>query len=277
MHGPAGVVEALRVAHGSHVDLGKVEPASTPHAPGDRPTTEAAVAPLHVELATWQDRLWAEERRSLLVILQGLDASGKDGTVKHVFGGVNPEAVSVTAFKMPDPTESAHDFLWRAHRAAPAAGTIAIWNRSHYEDVLAARVTGIVPETVWRGRYDLINAFESILAHGGTAVVKFFLHISPDEQRRRFEERLADPTKRWKFRAGDLEVRRHWGAYRQAYEDALVRTSTPQAPWYVIPADHKWYRNWAVSTVLVETLRNLAPAYPASPDEGPPPAVPDVR
>jgi PPK2 family polyphosphate:nucleotide phosphotransferase len=254
--------ERWRVRPGSHVDLDAIDPGSTPGAPGGKHKTEEAVAPLHAELARLQELLYAEHRRSLLVVLQALDAAGKDGTVRHVFQGVNPQGTQVHSFKAPAGEELLHDFLWRVHRAVPAAGEIGIFNRSHYEDVLAARVRGLVPETVWRPRYDLINGFESLLAHGGTTVVKLHLHISRQEQRERLEERLRDPDKRWKFRLADLADRKLWPEYRIAYEEALSRTSTDQAPWYVIPADHKWYRNWAVSQILIATLASLDPRYP---------------
>jgi len=248
------------------VKLADVDPASTSGAPGDREATEAAIPALHDEFGRLQDRLWAENRRSLLVVLQAMDSGGKDGTVRHVFGGVNPQATRVTAFKQPTPLELRHDFLWRVHQAVPAAGEIGIFNRSHYEDVLVVRVHGLVPEDEWRARYKLINAFEETVHHGGTKLVKLYLHISKDEQRRRLEERLELPDKRWKFRADDLKERALWDDYQAAYEDALNATSTEHAPWYVIPADHKWYRNWAVSRVLIETLRELDPKYPQPPD-----------
>jgi PPK2 family polyphosphate:nucleotide phosphotransferase len=214
------------------------------------------------ELGELQDRLWAENRRSLLVVLQAMDTGGKDSTIKHVFSGVNPQATRATAFKQPTPPELRHDFLWRVHLAVPAAGEIGIFNRSHYEDVLIARVHRLVPESVWRPRYELINDFEKTLHHSGTTIVKLFLHISKDEQERRLQKRLHRPDKRWKFSPADLEERSYWDDYHVAYEDALNRTSTAYAPWYVIPANHKWYRNWAVSRILIDTLRALDPRYP---------------
>ena len=217
---------------------------------------------LQLRLADLQDRLWAESRRSLLVVLQAMDAGGKDGTIKHVFRGVNPQGCRVQSFKEPTHLELAHDFLWRVHRAAPRAGEIGIFNRSHYEDVLITRVHGLVPEKVWRERYDLINSFEELLGHGGTTIVKLFLHISKGEQRKRFDSRLHEPRKRWKFQPSDLTERERWAAYQEAYADALTATSTASAPWYVIPADRKWYRNWAVSRVLIDTLEHMDPHYP---------------
>lgn len=264
--------ERWRVRPGSRVDLDAIDPASTGGAPGGKHKTEETLPALHAELARLQELLYAEHRRSLLVVLQALDAGGKDGTVRHVFQGVNPQGTRVHSFKAPAGEELEHDFLWRVHRAVPGAGEIGVFNRSHYEDVLAARVRGLVPEKVWRPRYELINGFESPLAHGGTTVVKLHLHISPQEQRERLEERLRDPDKRWKFQVADLADRSLWPQYRSAYEEAISRTSTEQAPWYVIPADHKWYRNWAVSRILIATLTSLDPRYP-QPSEVLPTAV----
>jgi len=258
-------VDRWRVHPGAQVQLNRRDPASTAGAPGDHARTEQATLPLHTELFALQDRLWAEARRSLLVVLQGLDASGKDGTVKHVFQGVNPQGTTVTSFKEPTPEEKAHDFLWRVHKRTPPAGVIAVFNRSHYEDVLVVRVHDLVPESVWRARYDHINAFEQNLADAGTTIVKFFLHVSFEEQGRRLQSRLDQPDKRWKARASDFAERKHWDAYRSAYHDVLERTSTDVAPWFVIPADHKWYRNWVVSQVLLHTLETMDPRYPDPP------------
>jgi PPK2 family polyphosphate:nucleotide phosphotransferase len=250
------------VKPGHHVDLGKLDPGSTEGAPGGRAETEAAIPPLLEELADLQDRLWAEASRSLLVVLQAMDAAGKDGTIKHVFRGVNPQGTRVTSFKEPTSLELAHDFLWRVHQATPRGGEIGIFNRSHYEDVLITRVHGLVPEATWKARYGLINSFEALLAQGGTTVIKLFLHISKEEQAERFDARRKDPNKRWKFQPGDLAEREHWDDYQVAYADALRATTTDAAPWYVVPADHKWYRNWAVSCILIDTLRAIDPQYP---------------
>jgi PPK2 family polyphosphate:nucleotide phosphotransferase len=251
-----------KVEPGHRVDLDDYRTESTDGAPGNRTDTEAVLPVLQVELASLQDRLWAESRRSLLVVLQAMDAGGKDGTIKHVFRGVNPQGCRVQSFKEPTHLELAHDFLWRVHRAAPRQGEIGIFNRSHYEDVLITRVHGLIEEKVWRRRYDLINSFEALLSHGGTTVIKLFLHISKAEQRKRFDSRLHEPRKRWKFQPSDLAERERWDAYQEAYADALSATSTEDAPWYVIPADRKWYRNWAVSRVLIETLDRIDPQYP---------------
>jgi PPK2 family polyphosphate:nucleotide phosphotransferase len=200
-----------------------------------------------------------------LVVLQGPDAAGKDGTISHVFTGINPQGARVASFKEPTGEELAHDFLWRIHRQVPRAGEIGIFNRSHYEDVLVARVDKLAPPSVWRARYGHINAFEHLLTDGGTTVVKFFLHISYEEQGRRLQDRLDRPDKRWKLTRSDLTERGHWQDYVEAYAEAIARTSTEIAPWYVIPADHKWFRNWAVSKVLVEALEALDPRYPEPP------------
>jgi PPK2 family polyphosphate:nucleotide phosphotransferase len=254
------------VQPGSRPHLDAIDPAATPGLKGGRAAATAALEKDRDALVDLQGRLWAEARRSLLVVLQGMDASGKDGTVKHVFSGVNPQGTRVTSFKEPSPEELAHDFLWRVHRAVPGAGEIGIFNRSQYEDVLAARVRKLVPEKVWRARYPQIVAFEEMLSANGVRVVKCFLHISAGEQRKRLQERLADPTKCWKFRVGDLDDRKLWGDYMAAYGDALEHTSSAAAPWYVIPADHKWYRNWAISRILLDTLTEMDPKYPERPD-----------
>lgn len=251
-----------RVPPGHKVDLGRTDPSSTDGAPGDRAATEQAVEPLLTELAELQDRLRAEGRRSVLVVLQGIDASGKDGTISHVFRGFNPLGTRAVAFKEPTPLELAHDFLWRVHAEVPRAGEVVIFNRSHYEDVLAVRVRRLEPERAWRVRYHQINEFEALLASSGTTTVKFYLHISRAEQSRRFEDRRERPDKQWKWRESDLVDTAHWDEYMSAFTDMLEKTSTGTAPWYVVPADHKWYRNWVVSRVLTSVLRDLDPRYP---------------
>ncbi|HZQ35201.1 MAG TPA: PPK2 family polyphosphate kinase, partial [Dehalococcoidia bacterium] len=210
-----------------------------------------------LRLRDLQERLHVDGRHALLLVLQGMDTSGKDGTVKHLSGGFSLLGARLAAFAAPTPAELRHDFLWRVHAQAPAHGMVGIFNRSHYEDVLVARVHKLVPEAIWRERYAQINAFEALLAASGTTIVKCYLHISKEEQRQRLLARLDAPDKRWKFDPGDLAERRHWDEYRAAYEEALSRCSTEQAPWYIVPADHKWYRNYAVTRLLVEALERL--------------------
>jgi PPK2 family polyphosphate:nucleotide phosphotransferase len=251
---------ALQVRPGGRVDLSKVDPAET-H--GRTKAKSAAELEAGLErLSDLQDRIWAEGRHKVLVVLQGIDAAGKDGTLRHVMSAFNPQGCPVTSFKAPSSEELAHDYLWRVHRAVPGKGEIGVFNRSHYEDVLVVRVHGLVPEEVWSRRYDEINAFERLLANEGTTIVKFFLYIDRDEQRARFQARLDDPTKRWKFRLGDLEERKRWDEYIAAFEDVLERCSTDVAPWYLIPANHKWFRNLAVARILADTLDDLKPRYP---------------
>jgi PPK2 family polyphosphate:nucleotide phosphotransferase len=209
-----------------------------------------------------QNVLYAEGKHALLIVLQAMDAGGKDGTIRHVMGGLNPQGVHVASFKVPTPRELAHDFLWRIHQRTPGRGEIAIFNRSHYEDVLVVRVHNLVPEEVWSARYEHINAFERLLADSGVTILKFFLHISKEEQKERFEKRLRDPRKNWKFARGDLRERALWDDYMAAFEDALSRCSTDWAPWYIVPADRKWYRNLIISRILVETLKSLDMRYP---------------
>ena len=228
----------------------------------DRKSAEKEFRQLRSEFVELQRRLHAEDRRKLLIVLQAMDAGGKDGTIRHVTQGVNPQGVRVTSFKVPTAEELAHDFLWRVHKAVPAAGMIGIFNRSHYEDVLAVRVKDLLPESVWRPRYDEINQFEEILCHSGTTILKFYLHISKKEQKKRFQTRLDDPAKHWKFSLGDLEMRKKWDDYMAAYEEMLNRCTTGHANWYAIPADQKWYRNLAVVRVIVDALQRLDLQYP---------------
>jgi PPK2 family polyphosphate:nucleotide phosphotransferase len=252
--------DALRAQPGRRIRLRDLD---TSNAHGW--TKEAAGPALDEQLerlTDLQDRLWAEGKRAVLVVLQGIDAAGKDGTIKKVMTAFNPQGCPVTSFKVPSSEELAHDYLWRVHKAVPRRGEIGIFNRSHYEEVLIVRVHGLVPRSVWRSRYDEINAFEAHLAANGTTIVKFFLSISKDEQRERFQARYDDPTKRWKFSMGDLDERERWDDYQAAFDDALSKTSTDVAPWYVIPADRKWFRNLAVATILADTMAGLKPRYP---------------
>jgi len=228
---------------------------------------EKALAAIRHRIEELQLALGAEQRRSLLVVLQGRDTSGKDGVIKNVFGDLNPMYCQVTSFKRPTPLELRHDFLWRAHQAVPAAGMIGIFNRSHYEDVLVVRVHGLVPEALWRKRYQHINDFERMLADHGTTILKFALHISREEQRQRLEDRLADDQKNWKFEAGDLKERGLWDEYTTAYQDMLELTSTDAAPWYLVPGDKKTARDLLIGEVVVETLERMAPQYPTADPE----------
>ena len=228
----------------------------------DKGEAEAAFDANRERLAELQEVLYAEGKHALLIVFQAMDAGGKDSTIRHVMRGVNPQGIFVKSFKTPTPEELAHDFLWRVHPHTPGKGQIAIFNRSHYEDVLIVRVNELVPRDVWQARYDHINAFERLLADSGITICKFFLHISKDEQKERFQDRLNEPDKHWKFSKGDLPVREQWDQYMHAYEDAITRCNTPWAPWYIIPADKKWYRNLVVSRILVETLESLKMRYP---------------
>ncbi len=213
-------------------------------------------------MADLQYRLYAENQRALLIILQGMDTSGKDGTVRHVMSGLNPQGCRVTSFKVPSSEEASHDFLWRIHQAMPARGEIGIFNRSHYEDVLVVRVHELVPKSVWSARYDQINAFEKLMSENGVTILKFFLHISKDEQMERLNQRLGDSTKNWKINPADFKERERWGDYVEAYESALGRCNSSAAPWFIIPSNKKWFRNLAVSQIVVETLERMNPKFP---------------
>ena len=226
---------------------------------------EALLTEQLVDLDSLQNVLYAEQKRSVLVVLQAIDAGGKDGTIRHVFSGVNPQGCNVTSFKIPSELEASHDFLWRIHAAVPRRGMIEIFNRSHYESVLVERVKKLVPESVWSKRFEQINQFEAMLASEGTTIIKFFLHISKKEQKRRMLERLEVKDKNWKFNIGDLKDRSLWDEYMKAYDDAIERCSTTDAPWYVVPSDHKWFRNYVISDVLVRTMRAMKLQYPAAP------------
>ena len=217
---------------------------------------------LEVRLAELQEKLYAQSTQSLLVVLQAMDAGGKDGTIKKVFESVNPQGVRVSSFKAPNPNDLGHDFLWRIHEQTPLNGYIGIFNRSHYEDVLIVRVNELIPRKMWEKRYDHINNFEKLLADSGTRILKFYLHISKDEQKQRLQDRLDRPEKWWKFAVGDLATREKWDAYMEAYEAALTRCNTEYAPWYIVPANHKWYRDIVVTRAIVEALEDMKVAYP---------------
>ena len=251
-----------RIASGTTVDLTAHHSADIGPYAKKKPARRDAAA-LAGRLDSLQRLLWADGRHKLLVVLQAMDAGGKDGTIRKVFGGLNPQGVTVTGFTQPTTRELGHDYLCRVHRHTPGAGKISVFNRSHYEDVLIVRVLDLVPEVQWRRRYRHINEFERVLAEEGTTILKFFLHVSKDEQRQRLQARLDNPEKIWKFSAGDLAQREKWDAYMAAYAEMLGRTSTEAAPWYVVPADHKWYRDVVVASVVAETLESMGLSYPA--------------
>lgn len=254
------MLNSLRVDPGS---AARIAERSTDDKLGfDKDDGEKRLEQLVERIDELQYRLYAEGRRSVLLVLQGLDASGKDGVVRRVFEGVNPMGVTVTSFKAPVGAELQHDYLWRIHGALPRRGTVGVFNRSHYEDVVAVRMYEIAPETVWRPRYEHLREFERMLVDEGTTVVKVFLNVSREEQRVRLQERVDDPEKRWKFRAGDLDDRKLWPTFMQAFEDVLSKTSTARAPWYVVPADRNWVRNLAVAKILLATLADMDPKLP---------------
>ena len=253
------------VKPGSKVRLADIDPGFT----GSDENKQSALAKIeknNLRIRDLQELLYAEHRRGLLICLQAIDTGGKDGTIRHVFSAMNPQGCRVSSFKPPTGPELDHDFLWRAHRDVPGKGEAVIFNRSHYEDVLVARIEHLVPESVWHQRYDEINAFEKLLADNGTHIIKFFLHISKDEQLIRFKERLDDPAKRWKVSAADYADRARWDDYQAAFEDMLSKCSTDHAPWFVIPANHKWYRDFAISQITADYMEGLGMSYP-------PPAV----
>jgi PPK2 family polyphosphate:nucleotide phosphotransferase len=252
--------DKLMVKPGTKVQLSKWDPGHTGGI--DKQAAAKIEAKNLLRLEELQNRLYAQNTQALLVIFQTIDAGGKDGTIRRVMSGVNPQGCQVTSFKVPSPAELAHDFLWRVHNAVPVKGMIGIFNRSHYEDVLAVRVHDLVPKKIWSKRYEMINDFERTLAAGGVRIIKFFLHISKDEQLERFKARMADPAKQWKLAQADFDERKYWDDYVAAYEDALSKCSTPHAPWYIIPANHKWLRNMAVSQIIANTLEDMKPQYP---------------
>ncbi len=262
---PVRLGELLRLPPGP-VDLAALDASAAPGAPGDRAATEADFRANAPRLAELQERLYAEGvgegRRRLLLLLQGTDTSGKDGATGHVAGQVNPQGLRIVSFKAPTRAELRHDFLWRIRRAVPAPGFIGVFNRSQYEDVLIVRVHSLVAESEWSTRYDRINEFEREISDDGVHLVKVFLHISKEEQKQRLVARLDDPTKHWKYNPRDVDERGLWDDYQRAYQDALERCNTGPAPWYVVPADRKWYRNWAVGRLLEEALEDMAPQYP---------------
>ncbi|HMM47423.1 MAG TPA: polyphosphate kinase 2 family protein [Thiobacillaceae bacterium] len=261
-----------RIKPDSKVKLSKWDPDDTEIIGGDKSDARELLETYRARLEAMQELLYAEGRHKLLVVLQAMDTAGKDSTIRHVFQGVDPLGVRVASFKAPTPHELARDYLWRVHHHVPGAGEIAIFNRSHYEDVLVTRVNGWIDKDECKRRYRHINDFERMLAETGTTIRKFYLHISKDEQKKRLEERRDDPEKQWKFQPGDLPVRARWDDYMDAYEDALAATSTEHAPWHVIPANSKLARNLMVSSLLIETLEGLKMRYPE-----PAPGIADIR
>jgi PPK2 family polyphosphate:nucleotide phosphotransferase len=253
------------VRPGTPARLDRADPDDTSGFAGDKEAGEKELDKLTIHLEELQELLYAEHKHSMLIVLQGMDSAGKDGTIRRVFRGVNPSGVRVASFKIPTGLELDHDFLWRVHEQVPAVGGMVLFNRSHYEDVLITRVHRTISKSVWERRYREINEFERTLTEEGTTLLKFFFHINRAEQKRRLKARLDDPTKHWKFREGDLLERRRWHAYMQAYEEALTKTSTAWAPWYVVPSNHKWFRDLFVSERIVSTLKGFHMRYPPLP------------
>ena len=249
---------------GEKIDLKDFDPRF--HGDDEKEAGKAELDTLRDRLFDLQEMLYAQREKSLLIVLQAMDAGGKDSTIRHVFTGVNPQGVRINSFKVPSDEELSHDFLWRIHQHTPAKGYIGIFNRSHYEDVLVVRVNELVPESVWKARYDHINNFERLLHDNGTRILKFFLHISKDEQKERFQDRLDRPDKHWKFSLGDLPVREQWDDYMHAFEDAIAHCNTDYAPWHIVPADRKWYRNLTVMRTIIRTLEDMDLAYPEPED-----------
>lgn len=255
-------VARYQVKPEAKVHLNKIDTRATGDFSGGKEVGKALLPTLTERLADLQEVFYAQGKHRLLIVLQAMDTGGKDSTISHVLGDVNPQGVNVVSFKKPTEVELARDYLWRIHAHTPANGNITIFNRSHYEDVLIVRVHQIVPKTVWKRRYDHINAFEKMLADEGTTIVKFFLHISKEEQRERLQSRIDRPHKHWKFDPADLDERKRWDEYQDAYTEMIQRTSTDYAPWYVVPADRKWYRNLVVAQTIVQTIEGLKPTYP---------------
>jgi PPK2 family polyphosphate:nucleotide phosphotransferase len=252
--------ELVRVKPGAKVDLAHYDCGETFGRKKD--DAETAIAANLARLTDLQERLYAESKHAVLIVLQGIDAAGKDGTIRVIAGAFNPQGTPVTSFKVPTPIEAAHDFLWRVHAAVPGKGEIGIFNRSHYEQVLIVRVHNLEPEPVWRRHYGEIRDWERMLTNEGVTIIKFFLAIDKDEQRQRFQDRVDDPTKRWKFSSADLPERRLWDQYQLAFEDMLAETSTDFAPWHLIPANRNWLRNLAVSEIVADAIEELKPQYP---------------
>ena len=255
-------MKIFRVKSGTRVRLGEHDPTGEPELAGAKEEGLRQLEQIKADIRNLQRMLYAERKHRLLVILQGVDGSGKDGTVRNVFNGIDPHGLRVVSFKAPTPAELDHDFLWRIHREVPGKGDVVVFNRSHYEDIVAVGVKNLAPEAVWKRRYDHVVNFERLLADEGTTIIKIFLHVSREEQRRRLQARLEDPQKHWKFHPDDIADRRRWPEFIAAYEEVLTKTSTDHAPWYIVPADRKWYRNVAVAGIVRETLGRLELKFP---------------
>lgn len=255
-------MKEYRVEPGSKVNLSDWDPDEHKAFDGSKDQAASELADLAKRMEALQEILYAQHQHKILIVLQAMDTAGKDGTVSHVFEGTNPQGVRVVSFKAPTSTELDHDYLWRVHPQVPGKGELVIFNRSHYEDVIVVRVHNLVPKEVWRRRYEQINDFERMLVEEGATILKFYLNIDKDEQKKRLQARLDDPTKHWKFNVGDLAERKLWPDYMQAYEAALSKTSTEWAPWYIVPANHKWYRNLVIARTIVDTLEGLKMKYP---------------
>ncbi|MCW1968180.1 MAG: polyphosphate kinase 2 family protein [Anaerolineae bacterium] len=260
-------MDKYRIRPHTKVNLKDFDPNDASEFNGNKEDGKKRLAKLNAEIESLQELLYAEGKRKVLIVLQAMDTGGKDGVIRNVFDGVNPQGVRIVPFKVPSAVELAHDYLWRVHSQVPGKGEIVIFNRSHYEDVLVVRVHNLVPQDRWEKRFDHINDFERLLSDEGTIVLKFFLHISKDEQKERLQARLDDPEKHWKFSVGDLKERALWDNYMQAYEDVLSKTSTEWSPWYVVPANKKWYRDLVISSVLVNMLKKLDMKYPENKDD----------
>ena len=260
-------MKQYQIRHGTRVKFSEWDPNDTGDFRGGKKEGLAQLEKLNDQLETLQELLFAEHRHKVLVVLQAMDTGGKDGAIRRVFDGANPAGVRVASFKAPTAEELDHDYLWRVHRVTPGKGEMVIFNRSHYEDVIVVRVHELVPPEVWGKRFEQVNEFERMLAENGTTILKFYLHIDKDEQKERLQARLDDPLKRWKFRLGDLQERKRWQDYMQAYEDVLNKTSTDHAPWYIVPANHKWFRDLVISSILVETLEGLKMKFPESQED----------
>jgi PPK2 family polyphosphate:nucleotide phosphotransferase len=270
----------MKLAHlvkpGTKLDLAAIDPEdSGPFASKSEKAVVKLMHDMSAQLSELQERLFAEQRQSLLVVLQALDTAGKDGVLRKVVGPLDSRGVSVASFKAPNAEELHHDYLWRVHQKVPRKGDMAFFNRSHYEDVLVVRVMGLVPRSVWKHRFDHINDFERMLTEEGTRIVKIYLHISKDEQKRRLQERLDDPEKRWKFEPADLKMRERWDDFISAYEDTITRTSTQIAPWWIVPANRKWYRDVCVAKILVDVLADMKPQYPKATFDATKVVIPD--